>query len=253
MVPLRLPVLQQVCPSLDAAASAETNNTASSAPPGRRGRQRTTASTTTVVQPTGLTSSNEEREELVRGREQSRKAPPKRRLGQNAHHFGAQADSQAVKSVKKAHIAGAVAMDTCHFPGLSEDQDNDLPRQVTVVCTLNMFPAYNPGGGRQRTARAPRPTLTITADNRTDVALVNQHVEHYVNAVDNAADPRYANPPIVQLLTREQGEGGRSMEQTVRAHFDGVTAGRSRPQRRSPSSDVVLEGIEEERVDEIID
>eukprot|EP00984_Skeletonema_dohrnii_P008779 scaffold3271_cov82-Skeletonema_dohrnii-CCMP3373.AAC.5 len=140
-------------PPSDAAASAETNNTASSLSSGRRGRQRTTTATT-----------------VTWGECTSRRA---------------QADSQAAKAVKKAPIAGAVSMDTCHFPGLSEDQDNDLPRQLTVVCTLNMFSAYNSGGGRQRTVRAPRPTLTITAVNRTDVALVNQRVEHYVNAVEN--------------------------------------------------------------------
>ncbi len=87
----------------------------------------------------------------MRSRVQSRKDAPKRRLGVNAHSVGAQADSQAARAVKKAHIAGAVAMDTCYFAGLPEDQD--APRQVTVVATLNMFPRYNPDGGRQTVRR----------------------------------------------------------------------------------------------------
>lgn len=128
-----------VPPPLDAAA-AETNNTSSgsqTAASRRRGRRATTT-VTEVVQPTGIASSNEERTELVRSRVQSRKDAPKRRLGVNAHSVGAQADSQAARAVKKAHIAGAVAMDTCYFADLPEDQD--APRQVTVVATLNMFP-----------------------------------------------------------------------------------------------------------------
>ena len=242
-----------VPPPLDAAA-AETNNTSSgsqTAASRRRGRRATTT-VTEVVQPTGIASSNEERMELVRSRVQSRKDAPICRLGVNAHSVGAQADSQAARAVKKAHIAGAVAMDTCHFAGLPEDLD--VPRQVTDVATLNIFPQYNPDGGRQTGVRASRLTLTITTLRRSDFALLNDAVELHVNARENPEDPRYATPPIVHLLTGEpESEGGRSMVDIVRSHFVGRTEGRSRPRGSIQSSDVVLGGIAEGRVDEIIE
>lgn len=94
--------------------------------------------------------------------------------------------------------------------------------------------------------------MTITALRRSDFALLNDAVELHVNARENPDDPRYANPPNVHLLTGEP-ESERSMVDIVRSHFGGLTEGRSRPRRSVQSSDVVLAGIAEGRVDEIIE
>ena len=146
----------------------------------------------------GITSSGEVRDAL----EEEGELGKKRKLCTYSPTVGAQADSQAHVAVRKAHEAAAVAIDTTYYP---QDGANgiDHPRQINVMLTCNQLNPYNTNGGPQRATPASRGVVTITSCRSTDLALIHDAVESAIFARVNPQDPRAANAPTLQVLSRQ--------------------------------------------------
>ena len=115
----------------------------------------------------GMTSTSNQRTDLLNARTQQQKGAVKRRkIGEYATSAGQQADSQSNKAVHRMYKQGAAAMDTMHYPKQGANQ----PRRLTMTVEYTEVEASNPNGGRVTTRALSQPRLTVMAPDK-DTAL----------------------------------------------------------------------------------
>lgn len=185
-----------------------------------------------IVPPVGLHSSAEQREDLVRSREENRVRFKVRRTGENATSIAQQADSVAMNAMCRLMRVYGETVDTLHYPGRTPGQ----PTHKVVMMTYRTVEVSNKSGGRLTSRRTEKPILTVYGRNEDVVDNFFTGICDQIQSRDDGTES-----PVDYNFVPMQSE---SMRSTLEERNNENVSARSKGSRISLTSGSIQENME---------
>jgi hypothetical protein len=185
-----------------------------------------------IVPPVGLHSSAEQREDLVRSREENRVRFKVRRTGENATSIAQQADSVAMNAMRRLMRVYGETVDTLHYPGRTPGQ----PTHEVVIMTYRTIEVSNKSGGRLTSRRTVKPILTVYGRNEDVVDNFFTGICDQIQSRDDDTES-----PVDYNFVPMQSE---SMRSTLEERNNENVSARSKGSRISLTSGSIQENME---------